>query len=94
MVNTITAPLKKRTRKAAAKKTEILAYAPSVDATKRKRRPTVTDREWQRYRKFETEEIYRSICEKHGVSEVNQLPKSIKDQVEKDINDIRSSKNS
>jgi len=64
MVNTISAPSKKVSRKTASKKTENLTYAPSVENTKRKRRPTVTEREWRRYRKSETEEMRQMLLNK------------------------------
>ena len=67
MVNTISAPTKptkKVSRKTASKKTEKLTYAPSVENAKRKRRPTVTDREWRRYRKSETEEMRQMLLNK------------------------------
>jgi len=64
MVNTISAPPKKGSKRAASKTTTSLAFAPSVDAAKRKRRPTVTEREWRRYRKFETEEMRQMLLNK------------------------------
>lgn len=64
MVNTISAPSKKGSRKTASKKTENLTYAPSVENAKRKRRPTVTEREWRRYRKSETEEMRQMLLNK------------------------------
>lgn len=64
MVNTISAPSKKVSRKTASKKTEKLTYAPSVENGKRKRRPTVTEREWRRYRKSETEEMRQMLLNK------------------------------
>lgn len=64
MVNTISAPSKKGGRKAASKTTENLTYAPSVENAKRKRRPTVTEREWRRYRKSETEEMRQMLLNK------------------------------
>ncbi|MCH7690905.1 MAG: FliA/WhiG family RNA polymerase sigma factor [candidate division Zixibacteria bacterium] len=64
MVNTISAPSKKGGRKAASKRTENLTYAPSVENAKRKRRPTVTEREWRRYRKSETEEMRQMLLNK------------------------------
>ncbi len=64
MVNTISAPTKKVSRKTASKKTENLTYAPSVENAKRKRRPTVTEREWRRYRKSETEEMRQMLLNK------------------------------
>lgn len=64
MVNTISAPSKKVSRKTASKKTENLTYAPSVENAKRKRRPTVTEREWRRYRKSETEEMRQMLLNK------------------------------
>ena len=64
MVNTISAPSKKGSRKAASKTTETLTFAPSVDTAKRKRRPTVTEREWRRYRKFDTEEMRQMLLNK------------------------------
>ncbi len=64
MVNTISAPSKKVSRKTVLKKTENLTYAPSVENAKRKRRPTVTEREWRRYRKSETEEMRQMLLNK------------------------------
>ena len=64
MVNTISAPSKKGSRKAASKATENLTYAPSVENAKRKRRATVTEREWRRYRKSETEEMRQMLLNK------------------------------
>ena len=64
MVNTISAPTKKVSRKTASKKTENLTYAPSVENAKRKRRATVTEREWRRYRKSETEEMRQMLLNK------------------------------
>ena len=64
MVNTISAPSKKVSRKTASKKTENLTYAPSVENAKRKRRATVTEREWRRYRKSETEEMRQMLLNK------------------------------
>ncbi|MCH9024022.1 MAG: FliA/WhiG family RNA polymerase sigma factor [candidate division Zixibacteria bacterium] len=64
MVNTISAPSKKGSRKTASKTTETLTYAPSVENAKRKRRPTVTEREWRRYRKSETEEMRQMLLNK------------------------------
>jgi len=64
MVNTISAPSKKGGRKAASKATENLTYAPSVENAKRKRRVTVTEREWRRYRKSETEEMRQMLLNK------------------------------
>ncbi len=64
MVNTISAPSKKGSRKAASKTTENLTYAPSVENAKRKRRATVTEREWRRYRKSETEEMRQMLLNK------------------------------
>ena len=64
MVNTISAPSKKVSRKTVSKKTENLTYAPSVENAKRKRRPTVTEREWRRYRKSETEEMRQMLLNK------------------------------
>ncbi len=64
MVNTISAPSKKGGRKAASKATENLTYAPSVENAKRKRRATVTEREWRRYRKSETEEMRQMLLNK------------------------------
>lgn len=64
MVNTISAPPKKGSRKTASKTTETLTFAPSVENAKRKRRPTVTEREWRRYRKSETEEMRQMLLNK------------------------------
>ncbi|MEE8149889.1 MAG: FliA/WhiG family RNA polymerase sigma factor, partial [candidate division Zixibacteria bacterium] len=64
MVNTISAPSKKVSRKTVSEKTENLTYAPSVENAKRKRRPTVTEREWRRYRKSETEEMRQMLLNK------------------------------
>ncbi len=64
MVNTISAPSKKVSRKTVSKKTENLTDAPSVENAKRKRRPTVTEREWRRYRKSETEEMRQMLLNK------------------------------
>ena len=64
MVNTISAPTKKVSRKTVSKKTENLTYAPSVENAKRKRRATVTEREWRRYRKSETEEMRQMLLNK------------------------------
>ena len=64
MVNTISAPSKKGSRKAASKATENLTYAPSVENAKRKRSATVTEREWRRYRKSETEEMRQMLLNK------------------------------
>ena len=64
MVNTISAPPKKGSKRAASKTTTTLAFAPSDDTAKRKRRSTVTEREWRRYRKFETEEMRQMLLNK------------------------------
>ena len=64
MVNMISAPSKKGSRKTALKTTKTLTYAPSVENAKRKRRPTVTEREWRRYRKSETEEMRQVLLNK------------------------------